>query len=150
MTMKKSNKTIVFFLCAAILMLFAGCSSGDYSSVLQTNWGFELPDGCELIYQKDSGASFHGDGFRYHVYSCADTAAVSDAFEWTDSGNTTVFYDTRLEAAAAFLDELGTPENERTDFSRCLSAYYSQEDSSEAFLFFDSAGGRLYIIESFL
>lgn len=39
-----------------------------YLSVIRMNWGVSLPENCREIYETDSGASFHGDGERYHVF----------------------------------------------------------------------------------
>ncbi|MBQ6865080.1 MAG: hypothetical protein IJO14_12690 [Clostridia bacterium] len=43
----------------------------SYASVIKSNWDISLPIKAVLTetYEKDSGASFHGDGVRYHVFS---------------------------------------------------------------------------------
>lgn len=58
-------------ICGVIAAMFALWGKGDYSSVLQANWDISLPSAakCDQIYAKDSGASFHGDGVRFHVFT---------------------------------------------------------------------------------
>lgn len=142
------KRSLILIFCVAVLFVAGGC--GSYATVMHTNWQISLPDSCEFIYETDSGASFHGDGLRYHVCSCTDSDEINAIFEWSEAQQETIFYNSRLEAAQEYLDELGVTEDLRGDFSVCLSAYDSQEDNSELFIFYDDAGGLLYIIESFL
>ena len=55
-----------------------------YSRVLQANWGVALPAEALLTeeHEQDSGASFHGDGIRYHVYSYADADPIRTMLLW--------------------------------------------------------------------
>ena len=39
-----------------------------YTSIINLNWSIKLPKPYKTIYSTDSGASFHGDGQRYHVF----------------------------------------------------------------------------------
>ena len=59
----------------------------SYSSVLEANWGIELPTKalCKEVYEADTGPSFHGDGVRYHVFSYRYEDYIDLMFEW--SGN---------------------------------------------------------------
>ena len=51
-------------LVLSVLMIFWG--SGDYVRTVQLNWELELPASEGCLYETDSGASFSGDGERYH------------------------------------------------------------------------------------
>ena len=57
---------IVILTGIGILKLFP-----SYASTIKSNWNISLPIKAVLTetYEKDSGASFHGDGVRYHVFS---------------------------------------------------------------------------------
>ena len=57
-------------LVLSVLMIFWG--SGDYVRTVQLNWELELPASEGCLYETDSGASFSGDGERYHVLAYAD------------------------------------------------------------------------------
>ena len=72
----------VFALLLALLFV-PGCTS--YASTIEKNWGLRLPDGYREVYSADTGASFHGDGVRYHVFQYEEGAALPDA-AWGEAG----------------------------------------------------------------
>lgn len=39
-----------------------------YTEIININWSIKLPNSYKEIYSIDSGASFHGDGERYHIF----------------------------------------------------------------------------------
>jgi len=150
--LKKRNWLIAV---AILLILFvAGISKllPSYSSTLEANWGISLPRRARLteIYQKDSGASFHGDGVRYHVFSYKYEDYIDLMFAWPPNKNPTNYYATTSEASEAWLDEIAVPAEERPDYSKCSSWHKSQEDNSEIIFFWDSEQNRLYIVENFI
>ena len=150
--MKKRNWLIAV---AILLILFvAGISKllPSYSSTLEANWGISLPRRARLteIYQKDSGASFHGDGVRYHVFSYKYEDYIDLMFAWPPTKYPTNYYATTSEASEAWLDEIAVPAEERPDYSKCSSWHKSQEDNSEIIFFWDSEQNRLYIVENFI
>ena len=57
---------IILIAVLSILKLFP-----SYASTIKSNWDVSLPIKAVLTetYEKDSGASFHGDGVRYHIFS---------------------------------------------------------------------------------
>jgi len=150
--LKKRNWLIAV---AILLILFvAGISKllPSYSSTLEANWGISLPRRARLteIYQKDSGASFHGDGVRYHVFSYKYEDYIDLMFAWPPNKYPTNYYATTSEASEAWLDEIAVPAEERPDYSKCSSWHKSQEDNSEIIFFWDSEQNRLYIVENFI
>lgn len=124
----------------------------SYSSVIKSNWGITLPVKAILTetYEKDSGASFHGDGVRYHVFSYKYEDYIDLMFAWTPNEHKTNFYPTTREAAEVWLDEIDVPSNERPDYSKCCSWSKSQDDNSEIIIFWDNNLNKLYIVESFI
>ena len=66
-------------LVLSVLMIFWG--SGDYVRTVQLNWELELPASEGCLYETDSGASFGGDGERYHVLAYADDSGLEEALE---------------------------------------------------------------------
>ena len=63
-------------LVLSVLMIFWG--SGDYVRTVQLNWELELPASEGCLYETDSGASFSGDGERYHVLAYADDSGLEE------------------------------------------------------------------------
>ena len=138
---------IVMLTGIGILKLFP-----SYVSVIKSNWDISLPIKAVLTetYEKDSGASFHGDGVRYHVFSYKYEDYIDLMFAWTSNEHKTNFYPTSREAAEAWLDEVDVPADERPDYSKCCSWSKSQADNSEIIVFWDSESNKLYIIENFI
>ncbi|MGI5883893.1 MAG: hypothetical protein ACOX83_02880 [Candidatus Spyradocola sp.] len=141
--MKACKALLPLLLIAALL---TGCS---YASVIEENWGLEIPGGYEEIYSTDTGASFQGDGTRYHVFCYAEGAALPDA-NWGEATGPTAFADSVLDAAEDFLAELDVPPEWRIPYADCRSAYERQDDNSELLLFLDEDTRTLYVVESFL
>ena len=124
----------------------------SYSSVLEANWGFELPVKalCKEVYSEDTGPSFHGDGIRYHVFSYRYEDYIDLMFAWPPTEYPTNHYATTSKAAEAWLDEINVPAEQRPDYSKCCSWHKSQEDNSEIIFFWDSERNHLYIVENFI
>ncbi len=150
--MKK--KTILTVVILIILVVVIGISRlfPSYASTIKSNWGISLPIKAVLTetYEKDSGASFHGDGIRYHVFSYKYEDYIDLMFAWTPNEHKTNYYPTTYEAAEAWLDEIDVPSDERPDYANCISWNKSQEDNSEIIFFWDSDLNKLYIVENFI
>lgn len=128
--------------CGAALLVFAGWHFfTDYSYTLNANWGFSLPAGTAQVYQQDSGASFHGDGLRYHVFTCREAPDSLPDGQAADSG-----FAARL--AEEWLDQLDVPAAQRPDYSRCQAEYRTRNGGADQLLAFLD-GERLYLLESF-
>ena len=95
----------------------------DYSRILHVNWGFTWPTAahCSEIYQKDSGASFQGDGIRYHVFSCKESTSIDQLFEWQSEQNETNYHDSFVDAVDDWLDEIEVPLAQRPDYNHAYS-----------------------------
>lgn len=151
--MKKKRIAIAVATCILVVVCCIGWKVfSDYSRVIEANWGISLPWKARLteIYQQDSGASFHGDGVRYHVYSYKYEDYIDLMFAWPPTKYPTTFYATTSEAAEVWLDEIAVPAEERPDYAKCSSWHKSQEDNSEIIFFWDSEQNRLYIVENFI
>ena len=150
--MKKRALTIAVILIViltgiGILKLFP-----SYASTIKSNWNISLPIKAVLTetYEKDSGASFHGDGVRYHVFSYKYEDYIDLMFAWTPNEHKTNFYPTTREATEAWLDEIDVPADERPDYSKCYSWSKSQDDNSEIIFLCDNELNKLYIVENFI
>lgn len=124
----------------------------DYSTTLNANWGFRLPSKAHYseVYSKDSSASFHGDGIRYHIFSYKEEKPVNELFNWSANEEKTVFNLSYQEAITEWLNSIDVPTEELPDYSKCLYWYESQDDNSEIIVLWDASSKRIYIVESFL
>ena len=138
---------IVILTGIGILKLFP-----SYASTIKSNWDISLPIKAVLTetYEKDSGASFHGDGVRYHVFSYKYEDYIDLMFAWTPNEHKTNFYPTTREAAEAWLDEIDVPDEERPDYEKCCSWSKSQDDNSEIIIFWDNELNKIFIVENFI
>lgn len=115
----------------------------SYTEIIKANWEISLPNGYKEIYEKDSGASFLGDGQRYHIFRYKDIEAVNECIEWYVGTNVVV--KTEVEEV---LEGLDVPEdmwpNLTTEYK-----YYSKLklDSSRLYLIFNEELKELYIVE---
>lgn len=136
-------------LAACLLLLASSCSFG-FSQLLETNWGVVLPGGYTERFEADTGASFHGDGVRYHVLEYADDTALSEAFPWRSEAAPTLLYSSEREAAAAMLDRLEIPQEFQLPAADCMYDAVSRDDNSELLLFWHVPDGMLYVVENVL
>ena len=138
---------IILIAVLSILKLFP-----SYASTIKSNWDISLSIKAVLTetYEKDSGASFHGDGVRYHVFSYKYEDYIDLMFAWTPNEHKTNFYPTTREATEAWLDEIDVPADERPDYSKCCSWSKSQDDNSEIIFLCDNELNKLYIVENFI
>lgn len=151
--MNKKRVLVIALVCVLLLSGVAGWKNiSDYSRIMENNWGISLPwkSLYKEIYEKDAGASFHGDGVRYHVFSYKYEDDIDLMFAWSPVERKTLFYSTVSEAAERWLDEIEVPAEERPTYSQCASWHKSKEDNSEIIFFWDSDFNRLYIVENFL
>ena len=125
----------------------------SYASVLQANWGVELPLKalCKEVYKADTGPSFHGDGIRYHVFSYRYEDYIDLMFAWSGNlENETLFYQSYSEASDIWLDELDIPMEQYPDYDICFCWYKSEHDNSEILIFWNPEINRLYIVENII
>ena len=125
----------------------------SYASVLEANWGVELPLKalCKEVYKADTGPSFHGDGIRYHVFSYRYEDYIDLMFAWSGNlENETLFYQSYSEASDIWLDELDIPMEQYPDYDACFCWYKSEHDNSEIIFFWNPEINRLYIVENII
>ncbi len=131
-------------LVLSVLMIFRG--SGDYVRTVQLNWELELPASEGCLYETDSGASFSGDGERYHVLAYADDSGLEETLteEATPVRSAEV-------PVTEILDLLAVPADQRPDFSDCrgFTAAHPTDERNRLYLLVNSAGTRLYVVECF-
>lgn len=152
----RNKKILVIIIVIALLLIIASMPIWNmifsYSSVLETNWGISIPYKSKYkeIYQKDSGASFNGDGIRYHIFSYEYEDYIDLMFAWDQTENKTIFYSTYSEAANEWLKEIDVPEEYYPNYDNCSFKYESQKDNSELIILWDNESNKLYIVESFM
>lgn len=154
--MKKKKIIMSTVLVAAIAIVIGlACVWGhlsDYSNTLNANWGFELPSKSHYkeIYSNDSGASFHGDGIRYHIFSYKEAEPIREMLDWSREEGETIFHYSYEEATAQWLSRIEVPAEKLPDYSQCQYWYASRRDNSEILMMWDASKNRVYIAESFL
>lgn len=127
---------IVFFL----ICILSGCVSS--AILLERNWNIDLPSDIEEIYYIDSGDSFHGDGYRYSIFSCKKPEVI-----W-ERENTVFNYKEFLDDV---YKELPVPEEKKVNLFECSYYYYQiAEDGSKLLLIYDNECMKLYSIEEIL
>ena len=154
--MGKPVKILLAVLAAALLpaVLLLGLlapsligDAGGYAWTVNANWELDLPMEDACLYEADSGASFHGDGLRYHVLEYADTAGLEAALESQTEALTAL-----PAGAEAILEGLSVPADWRPDPAACrgFTAPHPTDDRNELYLLLAPDGIRLYVLESLL
>ena len=146
---RQRNLIIICAVFALLLMVFGPAiwSALRYvgAGVYEANWGLAMPGGITGLYRTGSGASFHGDGYRYAVYGYPEPDGEFDSL--LNAGADEYIGERFSEIA----DTLGVPGSERPD----LSADYSWRVGRRPFderdrLYMISQGGKLYVAELFM
>lgn len=124
----------------------------SYSSVLEANWGIELPIKalCREVYKEDTGPSFHGDGVRYHVFSYRYEDFIDLMFTWRHIQSNTLHYQSYSEAADVWLSELDISKEDYPGYEDCFYWYRNADDNSEMIVFWNPEINRLYIVENII
>ena len=136
--------TLPALLVLLVLMIFWG--SEDYTRLIRLNWELDLPASESCLYETDSGASFGGDGERYHVLAYVDDSGLEEALEREAEPLAPA-----EEAVTAILDGLSVPADQRPDYADCcwFTAFRPEDARDKLYLLANSAGTRLFVIESF-
>ena len=151
--MSRGKKLVIVLIAAVIcapLLFFAGSLayiSLRYSGagVYEANWGLAMPEGITELYRTDSGASFHGDGYRYAVYEYAEPD--EDFNSLLNAGADEYIGECFSEIA----DELDVPESERPELDADYSWRVGRRPLDERDeLYMISQDGKLYIAELFM
>lgn len=155
--MKNKTKVVISVISIVIIAVVIGLfwvrnHRSDYSAILKFNWGFELPSKSHYkeVYSKDSGASFHGDGVRYHIFFYEDDEPIREMLDWSNVEEKTIFSASYEAAVTEWLNGIEVPAEKLPDCSECLYWYESLYDRSEIVVMWDPGKNRVYIAESFL
>lgn len=134
-------------LLAAAGILLAVLFSGGYERTIALNWDLELPRSSGCLYETDSGASFHGDGLRYHVLEYAPGSGLAEALE-----RQTAELSPADCPAEAIWEELSVPMDWRPnpEACRCFTKEHPTDPRNTLCLLLSADGTRLYAAESFL
>ena len=149
--LKRRQRNLII-ICAALALLLAVLGPAAWSAlrylgagVYEANWGLAMPDGIKELYRTDSGASFHGDGYRYAVY---DYPEPDEEFDSLLNAGADEYIGERFSEIA---DELGVPEGERPDLGADFSWRVGRRPADERDkLYIISQGGKLYVAELFM
>ncbi len=137
---------ICFGLCSCKEIGFT--ATHRYAYCMNLNWHLSLPETDVEIYEKDSGASFTGDGIRYHIlqYDEANAAVILESFDW-ESGE----LDSELaDKMAECLDSISVPAEERPKQNKWKLMTRNEDDRDRLIMFFDEDANQLYVVEYFM
>lgn len=149
--LKRWQRNLII-ICAALALLLAVLGPAIWSAlryagagVYEANWGLAMPDGIKELYRTDSGASFHGDGYRYAVY---DYPEPDEEFDSLLNAGADEYIGERFSEIA---DELDVPGSERPDLGEDFSWRVGRRPFDERDkLYIISQGGKLYVAELFM
>ena len=140
---------ILFLPLAVVLMAVVSLLAAleDYTDVVEKNWDLSLPRSAGEVYSADSGASFQGDGYRYHVLEYADSGELAEVLVRETQELPSV-----PAQVPAILDALSVPADQRPDFDgcRCFAVSDPVDDRDRGYLLLSQDGTRLYVVECFL
>ena len=142
---------MVIFLngCGLLTAVAVISSFQTYESVMELNWGIDLPDGYEELYY-ESEPHPRGEGPRYCVLSYADEAALDGFRDWTAVEGPTTYCDSYSELVEETIAHLEVPEEYYPDYANCFWWYQRSTDGDiRDELLMLRKGNILYIIEGF-
>ena len=119
----------------------------SYEEMYKGSWGFLLPKSSkyEEIYEKDTGASFHGDGYRYHVYTYELEDGIAEMIEWHNTEGRTKYFPSYCEAVENWLTEIKVEKEQYPIYENAHYYYQRREDNSELILIWNSQEKKIYI-----
>ena len=138
---------LLLVLPAAAAFFLTTVFSGGYERIINLNWDLDLPRSGGCLYEADSGASFHGDGLRYHVLEYAGGSGLAEALE-----EQTEEVPPADCPAAEIWEALSVPAKWRPDGAacRCFTKAHPTDGRNRLWLLLSADGTRLYAAESFL
>ena len=116
-----------------------------YCDVIENNWGIVIPTdgGYSLEVSADTGASFHGDGTRYHVMYFDDAERISYLLGWSEDISESI-----IDYSEQLLDELDIYD--RPDYGNCVFYTQTKSDGSIIMIFWDEDLQEMYVLEEFI
>ena len=145
----RMKKLIIFLIVILLVVVFLitiffwGNINNPYTEIINLNWSIELPNSYKEIYSIDSGASFHGDGERYHIFEYDNKKDVNISLNWKNNKNAAI-----ESAIENVLNNLNVSQVNRPNLE-VEYKYYSktEDDSSKIYLIFVPNTKKLYVIE---
>ena len=146
-------------LCLLALIIcfgLCGCEGIGFTSIrryadcMNRNWHLNLPETDVEIYVKDSGASFTGDGIRYHILQYDEESAdiILKSFDW-EAGELDSELADKMEE---WLDSIDVPLEDRPKQNEWKHTTLLRKEcnSDHLIMFFDEDTNQLYVVEYFL
>lgn len=146
-------------LCLLALIIcfgLCGCEGIGFTSIrryadcMNRNWHLNLPETDVEIYVKDSGASFTGDGIRYHILQYDEESAdiILKSFDW-EAGELNSELADKMEE---WLDSIDVPLEDRPKQNEWKHTTLLRKEcnSDHLIMFFDEDTNQLYVVEYFL
>lgn len=124
----------------------------NYSYIINESWNIKIPRDYEEIYKKDSGASFNGDGQRYHIFKYEKSEKINDIVSWSDTADLYQGKNRFLEEEVTkILSSLEVPSEYYPSYQGGYMYYYeAKEDSSRIFMLHDYNSNMLYVVEDYM
>ena len=146
-------------LCLLALIIcfgLCGCEGIGFTSIrryadcMNRNWHLNLPETDVEIYVKNSGASFTGDGIRYHILQYDEESAdiILKSFDW-EAGELDSELADKMEE---WLDSIDVPLEDRPKQNEWKHTTLLRKEcnSDHLIMFFDEDTNQLYVVEYFL
>ena len=146
-------------LCLLALIIcfgLCGCEGIGFTSIrryadcMNRNWHLNLPETDVEIYVKNSGASFTGDGIRYHILQYDEESAdiILKSFDW-EAGELNSELADKMEE---WLDSIDVPLEDRPKQNEWKHTTLLRKEcnSDHLIMIFDEDTNQLYVVEYFL
>ena len=114
-----------------------------YTEIIDRNWSIKLPNSNKEIYSIDSGASFLGDGERYHIFEYTKENEINQSVNWENNKNKSI--ETEI---GKVLFQLNVPKENMPNFQSNYKYFTTvKHDYSKIYLIFITDTKKLYVIE---
>ena len=152
MSKKKVIIGIIIVLVFFIVGYFICAQMTDYSDVIKSNWNIDIAANTNIteIYSADTGSTFLGDGFRYHIFQYENEDSVSEMFDWSSEEEKTRYYPTYKRSVNEWLSKINVSKEYYPNYSLCKYWYNKKNDNSEIIILWDDVEDKLYVVESFM
>lgn len=126
--------------------------SSDLADTLESNWSIVLSDesGWGEIYHADSGASFNGDGERYHIVTYEQEDMIENMVAWSAEEGKTRWHDSYQAAIDEWISYTDTEPDMYPVYDGCMYWYQRDSDGSEIIMCWNKAEAKIYIAEFFM
>lgn len=141
-------KRVMCLVCLLFILAAGVVTFRIYKGVVRTlqevyeiNWGIDLPDGMKMSYNFHTPGSFHGDGWRYTIFSLGESDINADGFY---KGSM------RDEFAEEVLQKLEVPSEYWPDLSKQYIWKKMTKHNNTLFLVYDEEEQLLYVFEELI